>query len=146
MRSNHSLFAARYTPRAIPWALLFCLLACAGCGRKEKPTSELITDLKSGQGHDKLSAARTLAERDEDPAKIIPSLIEALKDKSINVRKSSIIALGAYGERAKEAIPALQARQKDSDIRIREAANVALSRIDLSRFSGTAKATPVPGK
>ncbi len=65
-----------------------------GC-TKEKSTTELKADLKSGQGRDKLSAARTLAEKEEDPAKVIPSLIEALKDKSTNVRKSSIIALGA---------------------------------------------------
>jgi HEAT repeat protein len=145
MCTNHSLFAAHYTRRAIPCALLFCLLACAGCG-KEKPTAELIGDLKSGQGRDKISAARTLADRDEDPTKIIPSLIEALMDKSINVRKSSIIALGAYGEKAKDAIPALQALQKDSDVRIREAAGVALSRIDPSRFSGATNAKPRPGK
>jgi HEAT repeat protein len=145
MRISNSLSVAQYKSCAILCGLLLAILACAGCG-KEKPTAELIGDLKSGQGRDKISAARSLAERDEDPAKIIPSLIEALKDKSQNVRKSSAIALGSYGEKAKDAIPALQALQKDSDARIREAASVALSRIDPSRFSGAAKAKTGPGK
>ena len=31
------------------WVLLLCLLACGGCGKKEKSTDELIDDLKAPQ-------------------------------------------------------------------------------------------------
>jgi HEAT repeat protein len=145
MHANRSLRANHWLQSASPCAFLLCLLACAGCG-KEKTTGEMVNDLKSGQGRDKISAARSLAEREEDPAKVIPPLIEALKDKSQNVRRSSAISLGSYGEKAKDAIPALKVLQKDGDARVREAAGVALSRIDPSRFSGSAKARPGPGK
>ena len=134
--------------RANCWAsrtLLFCLLACAACG-KEKTTNELITDLKSGQPIDKVSAVRNLPERDEDAAKVIPSLIEALKDKSSRIRRSSAIGLGTYGEKAKEAVPALQALQRDSDALVRESANVALSRIDPTKFAAPTKTKPAKGK
>jgi HEAT repeat protein len=126
-----------------PGAILLCLIMSAGCA-KEKSTSELLNDAKYGQGKDKIGAVRALPERGEEPAKVIETFTEALKDKSINVRRSSAIALGAYGEQAKEAVPALQLLLKDSDARVREAASVALSRIDPSRFSGTSKANPAP--
>jgi HEAT repeat protein len=119
------------------FVLLLCLLACVGCG-KEKSTDELIADLKSSQEKDRLIAVRTLPQRKGDAAKVVPALIEALKDKGDDIRLSAAIALGTYGEVAKDAIPALQAAQHDKDARIREAASIALSRID-SRFAKPSK-------
>lgn len=127
--------------------LLLCLLACGGCG-KEKSTDELIADLKSpnAQEGDRIKAVRLLAQRTGDAARIVPALIEALKDKQEDVRWSAAIGLGYFGEEAKDAIPALQAAQRDRDARVREAVGVALSRIDPTKFSDPRKSTSARGK
>jgi HEAT repeat protein len=120
------------------FVLLLCLLAFGGCG-KSKSTDELIADLKSSQEGDRIIAVRLLPERKGDAAKVIPALIEALKDKDSDVRWSAAIGLGHFGELAKDAIPALQAMQGDRDARVREAAGIALSRIDPERFPAPSK-------
>ena len=123
-------------------AFLFCclcLLACGGCG-KTKSTDELIADLKSAEERDRIIAVRLLPQRKGDAAKVVPALIEALKDKEGDIRWSAAIGLGSFGEQAKDAIPALQAAQRDRDARVREAAGVALSRIDPTKFRTPSKA------
>jgi HEAT repeat protein len=110
------------------WVLLLCLLACVGCGGKS--TDQLIADLKAPQEKEQIIAVRLLPQRKGDATKIVPALIEALKDKSDGVRTSAAIGLGSFGEQAKDAIPALEAVQRDPDVRVREAVGVALSRID----------------
>jgi HEAT repeat protein len=119
------------------FVLVLCLLACAGCGKKS--TAELIADLKSPQEAERIKAARLLPQRKGDAAKVVPALIEALKDKEGDVRWSAAIGLGYYGDQAKDAIPALQAAERDTDPRVREAADVALSRVDPARFTVTTK-------
>jgi hypothetical protein len=109
--------------------LLFCLLACGACG-KEKSTDELVADLKGTQGRDRIVAVRLLPHHKGDAAKVVPALIEALKDQDEGIRQDAAIGLGTFGELAKDAIPALQAAQHDRDVRVRKAAEVALSRID----------------
>lgn len=124
--------------------LLLFLLAC-GCGKK-KSTDELIQDLKSDQEGDRIKAVRLLQSRKGDAAKVIPAMIESLKDTEGDVRWGAAIGLGYYGEQAKEAIPALQAAQRDKDARVREAAGVALSRIDPEHFSAPTRVRKTPGK
>src|SRR6516225_2125540 len=91
--------------------LLLFFLACGGCGKK-KSTDELISDLKSSEEGDRIKAVRLLPDRKRDAAKVIPAMIESLKDKEGDVRKSAAIGLGYFGEQAKEAIPALQSAAK----------------------------------
>ena len=116
----------------IRFILPLCLLACGGCGGKS--TDELLGDLKSSQEKERIVAVRTLPQRRGDAAQVVPALIEALKDKDGDVRRSAALGLGSFGEQAKDAVPALQAAQRDRDARVREAAGVALSRIDPARF------------
>ncbi len=125
--------------------LLACLLTCVGCSR-EKSTEQLIRDLDSSNEKDRIVAVRLLQGRDNDPARVVPALIKALKGKEVDVRISAAIGLGYFGEEAKPAIPALQEALHDRDIRIREAAGVALSRIDSERFSIPTKAIKARGK
>jgi HEAT repeat protein len=113
--------------------LSLCLLACCGCGW-EKPTPEMIADLKSPQGRDRIIAVRTLPNRKGDAAQVVPALIEALKDNADDVRWSAAIGLGRFGPQAKDAIPALKEATHDPDARVREGANVALARIDPEAF------------
>jgi hypothetical protein len=125
--------------RTWPVVLLF-LLACAGCAKKS--TSELMQDLKSPQGAQRIAAVRLLPQRKGDAAQVVPALIEALKDNNDDVRWSAAIGLGYFGGKATDAIPALETAQHDSDARVREAAGVALCRINPEKFppSTTAKA------
>ena len=111
--------------------LLLCLLACGGC--KQKSTDELIADLKSSNAGEGLNAARSLPQGEAE--KVVPALIEALRNRSQDIRRSAAVKLGGFGEQAKDAIPALQkAEEHDGDARVREAAGIALSRIDPERF------------
>jgi HEAT repeat protein len=122
----------------IGFFLVLGLLSCAGCA-KEKSTDELLGDLKSAQEGDRIKAVRLLSQRKGDAARIVPALVESLKDKDGDVRWSAAIGLGYFGEQAKQAVPALQEAERDQDARVREAASVALSRIDPGQF-------PVPSK
>jgi HEAT repeat protein len=118
---------------------LLCTLASYGCGKGEKSTPELITDLKSQTEKDRVVAVRLLPGHKQDAAQIVPALIESLKDKESHVRRSAAIGLGNFGESAKEAIPALQAALKDHDARVRLSAGTALFRIDPAQFTDPAK-------
>ncbi|HEV7224593.1 MAG TPA: HEAT repeat domain-containing protein [Pirellulales bacterium] len=133
--------------RGISYAYLLCIpllctLASYGCGKREKSTPELIADLKSTAEKDRIIAVRLLPGHKGDAVQVVPAMIEALKDKQIDVRWSAAIGLGYFGDSAKEAIPALQAALTDRDARVREAAGVALSRIDPARFTSPSKQPP----
>jgi HEAT repeat protein len=111
-------------------------LACGGCAtRQEKSTDQLIGDLKGTDDRDKLIAARLLPRQKSDAEKVIPAMIEALKDRGSDVRLSAAIGLGMFGDKAREAIPALEALQGDPDARVREAAAKAVTRIDAGAAS-----------
>jgi HEAT repeat protein len=124
--------------------LLAGLLAC-GCG-KTKSTDDLIGDLKSAEERDRIIAVRLLPQRKGDAGKVVPALIESLKDKHADIRWSAAIGLGYFGDQARDAIGALQAAERDRDSRVREAAAVALSRIDPARFPAPAKGAPPRAK
>jgi HEAT repeat protein len=110
--------------------LVMVVLLCAGC-HKEKSTDELIADLKSPQAKDRIVAVRLLEQKKGDPAKVVPALMEALKDSEDDVRWGAANGLGYYGDQAKDAIAALQHMQlHDPDARVRNAARRALARID----------------
>jgi HEAT repeat protein len=110
--------------------LLLCLSACGGCGKSQKSTDELLVDVKGSQEKERLVAVRLLPQHNGDAARVVPALIEALKDKEGDVRRSAAIGLGSFGEQARDAIPALQAVLGDRDTRIREAARNAIRKID----------------
>jgi HEAT repeat protein len=107
-------------------------LICSGC-KSQKSTDELIADLKSSQEKDRIIAVRLLPQRTADADRVIPALIETLKQSDGDVRWSAAIGLGTFGDRAKAAIPALQAALHDKDARVREAAGKAIARIDPSQ-------------
>ncbi len=120
------------------------LLALGGC--KTKSTDDLIADLKSGRGRERIVAVRLLPRRPQDAVKIVPALVGSLKDKDADVRWSAAIGLGYYGIEAKDAIPALQVAARDRDARVREGARVALSRIDPDQFPLGANKDPYKKK
>lgn len=109
--------------------LLVGLTICVGCGRA-KSTDELLTAVRSGSERERIIAVRLLPDRKADAAKVVPALIECLRDKQGDVRLSAIVGLGTFGAEAKEAVPELQTLARDRDARLRRAAVTALSRID----------------
>lgn len=109
--------------------VLMGLLALAGCSRG-KSTAGLIGDLKSKDEEDRIKAVRLLPQQKGDASKVVPALIESLKDGHSDVRWSAAIGLGNLGAEAKSAIPALEKAQRDKDGRVREGARVAISRIE----------------
>jgi HEAT repeat protein len=121
--------------------LLLAVLACVGCGAREKSTTELLTDLKGGAERDRTIAVRSLSNDQGDAARVVPALSEALKDRESDVRLSSAIKLGMFGEDAREAVPALQSALGDRDARVREAAGKALARIDPAKYPTPPKGT-----
>lgn len=110
--------------------ILMGTLVVAGCGRKsERATDGLISDLKSVHEEHRLNAVRLLQSRKGDATKVVPALIESLKDVQPDIRWSAAIGLGYFGAEAKGAVTALEKAQGDTDARVREAARVAISRI-----------------
>jgi HEAT repeat protein len=114
--------------RWIRVAWVAVLLAVVGCGKPS--TARLIEDLKAPESLTRLKAVRTLPERKDDAAQVVPALIEALKDEDAGVRRGAAFGLGSFGEQARDSIPALQAALKDREPDVRRAAGVALSCID----------------
>jgi HEAT repeat protein len=111
--------------------LLGCVIvaACSGCSKQEKPTAELLAELRGTSESQRISAARLLPQRRNQAADVIPALIAALRDKDDEVRRSAALGLGSFREQAKDAVPALRAALTDPDHRVREAAATALGRI-----------------
>ena len=120
--------------------LLLCLWTSGGCGKES--TDQLLEDLKSPRERDRIRAVRLLPQHKGDASQVVPALIDALKDKQGDVRRSAAVALGYFGEQAHDAISALQTAQRDRDARVREAAGVALSRIDPKLAPKTAPVKP----
>ncbi len=108
--------------------MFLSMLTCAGCN-KEPSTDELIDDLSSAEEGDRIKAARWLQRRQGDATKVVPALIESLKDVDADVRWSAAIGLGYFGTKAEAALPALEEAKRDTDPRVREGARVAISRI-----------------
>ncbi len=109
--------------------ILMGSLAFAGCS-KGPSTDELIEDLSSPDDADRIKATRWLQHRQGDAAKVVPALIEKLKDVDVDVRWSAAIGLGYFGAEAEQALPALEEAKHDHDARVREGARVAISRIE----------------
>ncbi len=72
-------------------------------------------------------------------AEAVRALIEALKDKDVDVRISAIQSLRRIGEEAQPAVPALLDLLKDSDVEVRGHATLALS------YLAAGDASVVPG-
>ena len=92
------------------WAVAAALGAIGEGVREAFPA---LVDLgKSGKGEAKAAALSALAK--VDPAKAVPVLIEALKDRDPNARYSAVRTLGDLGPVAKDALPALAEAEKQA--------------------------------
>ncbi|MFO0967149.1 MAG: HEAT repeat domain-containing protein [Gemmataceae bacterium] len=100
-----------------------------------KDVEDAIEPLKKMLQNDKDSGARSAAALAlgaiaPTPDETVPLLIDALKDKSVDVKISAISALGLYGPAAKSAVTPLREIQKDkTDKKMSQAAGMALKSI-----------------
>jgi HEAT repeat protein len=112
----------------------------AGCGGgpsyDDKSMSQWLKDLKgrnTGQRRDAIRALGEIGKREPSASlKIVPALVEALKDSEADVRRAAPAGLAKMGPNAKGAVPSLKEALSDSDKDVRSAALQALADIDPS--------------
>jgi HEAT repeat protein len=112
--------------------LLSVVLLSTACSQKppEKPLVDLVGALKANDEAARIMAAEALGERGPtETGQAVQALTEALKDRSPNVRRAAVKALGQIGAEARSAIPALQKSLKDPDDGVRLSAEKALQEI-----------------
>lgn len=106
---------------------LFVILS--GCAAANKPTSQLIQDLKHHDRDTKLSAAWVLGDRGEEA---VPALIESLSEPDKGIQYASIWSLANIGtmeakEALKTTLPMLENDLSDEDTETRETASELLT-------------------
>jgi HEAT repeat protein len=107
--------------------VLSLVLLAAGCGSRS--TDHWLTQLKDPDVVKRRQAVRELGEQSSEAEKIVPALVEALRDQSAYVRHDSATALGKFGPQARSAVPALSAALSDKDANVRRMAEAALKKI-----------------
>jgi|SRR5579871_2616065 len=116
--------------RQIP--LIVACLLLVGCN--EKPTDELLEQLRDKDSAQRLRAVKALGEKRSDADKVVPALAQVLKDNDAFVRRYAARSLGQFGSAASSEIPALQVAARDRNHHVRQAATEALRKVapDLS--------------
>src|SRR5712691_6602525 len=92
---------------------LLVLVLLAGC--RGKSTEDWLRQLKDPDVTLRRQAIRELGALPGEAARIVPALIEALRDENPYVRHDAALTLGKFGPAAKEAIPALNLAVKDRE-------------------------------
>jgi HEAT repeat protein len=110
------------------FAITALLLVLAGCSGR--PTGDLVAQLKTKDGAERLHAIRALSERPAEAATVVPALSAALRDRDPFIRRDAALALGRMGPEARDALPALRPLLKDRNQRVRKAAADAVKKID----------------
>lgn len=104
-------------------------LALAGCGGGP-PTGELIGQARAKDSADRTRAVRALGDRGGEAEAVVPTLVEALKDRDAFVRRDAAQALGRLGPAARPAAPALRTATRDRNAHVRRAAADALKVVE----------------
>jgi len=107
---------------------LFLLLACG------LSADSIVDGLASENPITREAMAREAASHDD--ARVVDALIQALEDRSVDVRRNAVESLGAL--RARDAVPSLcDLVERDPSVGVQRAAITALARL------GDARAVPV---
>jgi HEAT repeat protein len=109
--------------------LLSLTLLPTGCASPS--TEEWLGRLKDPDVMKRRQAIRELGPRAAEARRVVPALVEALRDESSYVRRDAALALGKFEAQAREAVPGLVAALKDKEKAVREAARASLKKIDL---------------
>jgi HEAT repeat protein len=103
-------------------------LLVAGCGGRT--TDDWLRQLKDAEVVKRREAVRELGTRSAEAERVVPALVEALRDDSGYVRHDAAATLGKFGTAAQAAVPALVVALKDKQRSVRTAAAAALKKID----------------
>jgi HEAT repeat protein len=92
---------------------------------------ELLKAVTGKDGTVRISVASALAAVDPEKSdKIVPVLVETLKDRDAEARRGAAVVLGQFGSRAKTALPALRQATTDSSNEVSRAAETAIKLIE----------------
>ena len=103
-------------------------LGLSACGRAS--TTDLIGQAHSADSSDRARAVKALGERPKEADKVVPVLIELLKDEDAFVRRDAALALGQLGPKAQSAATALRAATRDRNAHVRRAAAEAVRKVE----------------
>jgi|SRR5579859_2674301 len=106
---------------------LLGLVLLAGC--RGKSGDDWLRQLKDPDVTLRRQAIRELGARPAESSRIVPALVEALRDENPYVRRDAAVMLGKFGPAAKEAIPALNVTVKDTERNVHHAATAAAKKI-----------------
>jgi HEAT repeat protein len=120
--------AAIIDRRRAPILMLCITLAIIGCN-SSAATHELIGQAHSKDSADRVKAVRALGKRAADADKVVPVLIELLRDDDAFVRRDAAHALGQIGSAARSAEPALLTATRDRNVHVRQAAAEAVQKV-----------------
>ncbi len=126
----------------VPRVLLVCIIAGAfalpaRAGEEEpviqdRPLSEWIADLQTGDTDRRLMAAWAIGSVGAEAAPAVPALIELLSSEDPVLRLYCVSALAGMGAAAKEAAPRLQELLHDPNAEVRGYAEMALMEMGAS--------------
>lgn len=107
-----------------------CLVALMtvtlGCG---KTTQEWADQAKDTDATQRLRAIHVLGTNTTEQERVLPVLIDALKDDNNYVRRDAARALAHFGPNAAPAVGALKERLRDPEPGVRKAVAYALAQI-----------------
>jgi HEAT repeat protein len=98
-----------------------------GCGPRS--TDYWLQQLKDPDVVKRRQAIRELGSRTAEAERVVPSLVEALRDENEYVRHDSATVLANFGADAQPAVAALVAALGDKDRNVRRAAEATLKKI-----------------
>jgi HEAT repeat protein len=103
------------------------LLTAAGC--QSPSTEDWLGQLHDPDVVKRRQAIRELAATGAEPERVVPALIQALRDENAYVRRDAAVAIANFGAEAREAMPALTLALNDQTRNVRVAAMSALKKI-----------------
>jgi len=103
------------------------ILFIVGCTSSNE---QLIAQLGEPDPKTRIAAARALGAQQDDMARIVPALAGATQDADVEVRETSLTALGRIGPAAKSSLPSLEQSLDDPELSVRVAAALASQKID----------------
>jgi hypothetical protein len=117
------------------WVRLACAAACASECMGHQDYSEillrpLLGSLKDSDTMVRQQAAASLNIFTNEPALVIPGLIQLLHDPEEPSRAIAIFSLGTFGPQAKSAVPAILKGLQSTNLAARQNATNALKQID----------------
>jgi hypothetical protein len=111
--------------------IVYCIRDTGDLGTNAEPCARVLAQcIKGGDQPVAVASAAALGTLRASPEIAIPALREVSHSTNAFLRRSAVIAIGQFGDRARSAIPDLLEAMNDLDSTVRLAATDALNRIE----------------